>query len=56
MDVVPVTAFTISALTGVVPHQVQVYGAIVTATALIMNNLYQRRLLAQNSHVAARPA
>lgn len=55
MDVVPVTAFTISALTGIVPHQVQVYGAIVTATALIMNNLYQRRLLAQNARTAARP-
>lgn len=56
MDVVPVTAFIISALTGIVPHPVQVYGAVVTATALILNNLYQRRQLAINARMSARPA
>ncbi|QJD99630.1 DMT family transporter [Massilia forsythiae] len=56
MDVVPVTAFIISALTGVVPHQVQVCGAVVTATALVLNNLYQRRQLALHARLATRPA
>ena len=43
MDVVPITAFTVSALTGVVPVPAQILGASITAIALIMNNLYQRR-------------
>lgn len=47
MDVIPVTSFTISAFTGVIPHPVQVYGACITAAALILNNLYQRRRLAR---------
>jgi drug/metabolite transporter (DMT)-like permease len=47
MDVVPVTAFTISALSGVVAENAQVVGATVTATALILNNLYQRRRMAK---------
>lgn len=46
MDVVPLTAFTISALSGVVPQGGQVIGASFTATALILNNIYQRRLMA----------
>ncbi|HEU0187004.1 MAG TPA: DMT family transporter, partial [Gallionellaceae bacterium] len=49
MDVVPVTAFTISTLNGVVPAQAQVLGASMTATALILNNLYQRRRLIQKA-------
>jgi drug/metabolite transporter (DMT)-like permease len=56
MDVVPVTAFIISALTGLVPHPTQVYGAMITATALILNNLYQRRQLAISARMSARPA
>lgn len=44
MDVVPVTAFIVSALTGVVPTSVQLTGAVITATALILNNLNQRKL------------
>lgn len=56
MDVVPVTAFSISALTGIVPHTMQVYGACLTAVALILNNLYQRRRLAINARAVARPA
>lgn len=46
MDVVPVTTFTISVLTGIVPHTMQVCGAALTAMALVINNLYQRRRLA----------
>ena len=46
MDVVPITAFTVSALTGVVPQRVQIVGASITAVALIMNNIYQRHRLA----------
>lgn len=43
MDVVPVTAFTVSALTGVVPGGAQILGAVMTASALVLNNLYLRR-------------
>ncbi|WP_127959508.1 DMT family transporter [Serratia microhaemolytica] len=45
MDVVPVTAFIISALSGVVPTPTQLMGAAITAVALILNNLNQRKLL-----------
>lgn len=44
MDVVPVTAFIISALSGIVPTHMQITGAAITATALILNNLNQRKL------------
>lgn len=40
MDVVPITAFIISALTGVIPAGMQVAGASLTALALVLNNLY----------------
>jgi drug/metabolite transporter (DMT)-like permease len=43
MDVVPITAFAVSALTGVVPMSAQIAGAALTAIALIMNNVYLRR-------------
>jgi drug/metabolite transporter (DMT)-like permease len=43
MDIVPITAFIISALTGVVPQSGQIFGASMTAIALIMNNIFQRR-------------
>lgn len=46
MDIVPVTAFTISALEGVVPTSVQIVGACVTATALILNNVFLRHRMA----------
>jgi drug/metabolite transporter (DMT)-like permease len=52
MDVIPVTSFTISALTGVIPHPIQIYGACITAAALILNNFYQRRRLATASKLA----
>lgn len=51
MDVVPITAFTVSALVGVVPTRFQIVGACITGAALIMNNLYLR-LHAQCSRVA----
>lgn len=43
MDVVPITAFTVSAITGVLPTRVQIIGACITGGALILNNLYLRR-------------
>jgi drug/metabolite transporter (DMT)-like permease len=42
MDVVPLTAFIISSLQGVVPVSAQLLGAGFTALALILNNLYLR--------------
>jgi drug/metabolite transporter (DMT)-like permease len=53
MDVVPVTAFVISALTGVIPASMQIVGASLTALALILNNLYLRRV---SKRVAAQGA
>ncbi|MGD9426997.1 DMT family transporter [Pantoea sp. NSTU24] len=47
MDVVPVTAFIVSALNGMVPTHVQIAGAALTATALVLNNLSQRKMLRQ---------
>ena len=47
MDVVPVTAFIVSALNGVVPTHVQIAGATLTATALLFNNLSQRKMAEQ---------
>lgn len=46
MDVVPITAFTITALTGTVPVAAQLVGAGLTATALLCNNVYLRHRLA----------
>jgi drug/metabolite transporter (DMT)-like permease len=42
MDVVPITAFTVSAMTGVLPTRAQIIGACITGGALILNNLYLR--------------
>lgn len=42
MDVVPITTFAISAVGGIVPTRMQVLGAALTGTALILNNLYLR--------------
>ena len=53
MDVVPITAFTISAITGTIPAPMQLVGACFTATALVLNNLYLRRRAAA---LAAPPA
>jgi drug/metabolite transporter (DMT)-like permease len=43
MNVVPVAAFAVSALSGIVPTPVQLAGAAITVAALVMNNLYQRQ-------------
>ncbi|WP_322087295.1 DMT family transporter [Burkholderia sp. BCC1999] len=43
MDVLPITAFIVSAATGVVPNRAQIAGAALTGIALILNNLYLRR-------------
>ncbi|MGW1912953.1 DMT family transporter [Streptomyces sp. NPDC002076] len=56
MDVVPITAFVISALTGVVPAGMQVAGASLTALALIFNNLYLRRVAQRTAAAAAAKA
>lgn len=42
MDVVPLTAFSISAMTGVTPTAAEITGAGMTGAALILNNLYLR--------------
>jgi len=44
MDVVPLTAFAISALEGIVPGGMQLLGAAMTGAALIGNNLYLRHV------------
>jgi drug/metabolite transporter (DMT)-like permease len=43
MDVVPITAFAVSAATGVVPNGAQLVGVALTASALVLNNLYLRQ-------------
>ncbi|MFM0094811.1 DMT family transporter [Paraburkholderia nemoris] len=43
MDVLPVTTFIVSSLTGVVPGHWQIAGACMTGAALIFNNIYLRR-------------
>ena len=47
VDIVPITTFTVSALTGVVPSAGQLIGAGLSGTALILNNLYLRRRAAR---------
>ncbi|MGZ3159765.1 MAG: DMT family transporter [Burkholderiaceae bacterium] len=42
MDVVPLTAFIISSLLGVVPTSMQILGGSLTALALVLNNIYLR--------------
>jgi drug/metabolite transporter (DMT)-like permease len=42
MDVVPVTAFSISAMTGVIPAPMQIVGGSVSVLTLILNNVYLR--------------
>lgn len=45
MDVVPVTTFIVSSIAGVIPTRMQLAGACMTGTALVLNNLYLRRRL-----------
>ncbi|WP_240674436.1 DMT family transporter [Burkholderia stabilis] len=42
MDVIPATAFAISACQGVVPVKAQIMGVACTASAIVLNNLYLR--------------
>lgn len=42
MDIVPITAFAISAMTTVIPGPAEIMGACITGSALILNNLYLR--------------
>jgi drug/metabolite transporter (DMT)-like permease len=49
MDVVPLTAFIISSLEGVVPAGAQLLGASFTALALVLNNLYLRMHQTENA-------
>jgi drug/metabolite transporter (DMT)-like permease len=46
MDIVPITAFTVSLFLGVIPTGGQLLGASITASALVLNNLYLRARLA----------
>lgn len=55
MDVIPITAFTISALQGSLPSSPQLVGASLTAAALIGNNLYLR-LTTAPARVLPQPA
>jgi len=48
VDIVPITTFTVSALTGVVPSSGQLIGAGLSGTALVLNNLYLRRRAARS--------
>jgi len=54
MDVVPITAFIVSALTGRVPHRSQIAGAASMGVALILNNLYLRRRARRTAAAPAR--
>jgi drug/metabolite transporter (DMT)-like permease len=55
MDVVPITAFTISALTGVVPTVTQLIGGALSAIALVLNNVYLRHHLVAPAQTPASP-
>jgi len=46
MDVVPITAFAVSTAEGIVPGNLQFVGALLSAAALILNNLYLRHRFA----------
>jgi len=52
MDVLPVTTFVVSAISGLIPIHMQIAGACMTGAALILNNLYLRR---RAQRLAARP-
>lgn len=57
MDVVPIAAFTISAIQGIRPAPIQIAGASITAITLILNNIYLRhRLVAAPGVRAPAPA
>jgi len=49
INVVPVTTFAISVLSGYNMSKLEVTGAIITVGALVSNNLYQRKLIRAKS-------
>lgn len=49
-DVVPITAFAVSAIEGVVPSTMQIVGACLSCVALVCNNVYLRHSLARPKH------
>ncbi|MGH7278868.1 MAG: EamA family transporter, partial [Candidatus Rokuibacteriota bacterium] len=53
INLVPVTTFVISILSGYNMSRLEVVGAVVTIAALVSNNLYQRRRLRSRSAVPA---
>ncbi len=53
MDVVPITTFIIASISGDVPRPVQIVGALMTASCLIVNNVLLRRA---GKSIAAAPA
>jgi drug/metabolite transporter (DMT)-like permease len=56
MDVVPITAFAILTVEGTVPVLTQFVGAGISATALILNNLFLRHRMAAPAPAAPAPA
>lgn len=43
MDVLPVTTFVVSAISGLIPTHMEIALACMTGSPLILNNLYLRR-------------
>ncbi|WP_432452442.1 DMT family transporter [Agarivorans sp. QJM3NY_29] len=55
MDIVPITAFSISAMMGINPGFPEIAGASITGAALILNNLYLRyRVTPKNTRLSVR--
>jgi hypothetical protein len=59
MEAPPVTTFVVLAIIGLIPTHMQIAGACMTGTALILNNLYLRRwtqrVAAGSEHRAGNP-
>jgi hypothetical protein len=43
MDVLPMTTFAVSAISGLIPTHMQIAGACMTGAAFFLNNFYLRR-------------
>lgn len=54
LNMVPLVAFAVSALLGVLPTHIQIFGACVTIAALIGNNLYPRLVMRRTPTVSGR--
>lgn len=55
MDIVPVTAFTVSAIQGVHAGSIQIAGASITALALVGNNIYLRHRMTPTTSASVAP-